>query len=56
MDKKCLKCRYRNKSRSGFLFCDYIGHTGHSRGCKADENCDKYEPKERKNVKKNKIL
>lgn len=24
------------------------GHTGCSRGCRADENCDKYEPRRRK--------
>lgn len=47
MDKKCLTCKYRS-DRTGLNYCDYIGHTGCSRGCRADENCDKYEPRRRK--------
>ena len=46
---KCKKkdCKYRGKfhhdDNSGY--CDYITHTGHSRGCPV-ESCDKYEPVE----------
>lgn len=47
MDKKCSTCKYRS-DRTNLNYCDYIGHTGRSRGCRADENCDKYEPRRRK--------
>ena len=47
MDKKCAKCKYVNRS-GRFAICDYLGMTGHLRGCKADADCDKYEPKKRK--------
>lgn len=47
MDKKCTKCKYVSKNRS-LVFCDYLGMTGPLRGCRADANCDKYEPRKRK--------
>lgn len=47
MDKKCSTCKYRS-DRTSLNYCDYIGHRGRSRGCRADENCDKYEPRRRK--------
>lgn len=37
---KHLDCDYRI-SAGGLKVCDYIGITGHSRGCPADK-CDKY--------------
>lgn len=46
MDKKCKTCKYRS-DRTALSTCDYIRYTGHSRGCKADADCDKYEPKKR---------
>lgn len=46
MDKKCAKCKYAAKSGT-FAICDYLGMTGHLRGCKADADCNKYEPKKR---------
>jgi hypothetical protein len=47
MDKKCAKCKYVNRSNR-FAICDYLGMTGHLRGCKADADCDKYEPRKKK--------
>lgn len=48
VDERCLSCIYRNdfaKSQGlTTLFCDYIGVTGHSRGCPAGAKCTKYEP------------
>lgn len=38
--KKCATCQYR-ETRPGKGGCDYIGKTGHRRGCSV-ENCDKY--------------
>lgn len=39
---KCAKCIYHSIVSSGHeVICDYIGATGHSRGCPASE-CDKY--------------
>ena len=38
--KLCQTCQYRERNPK-MGNCDYIGITGHSRNCKAD-NCDKY--------------
>lgn len=39
--KKCQTCKYRDKDpKKGN--CDYVGKTGHSRGCSV-YNCEKYE-------------
>lgn len=40
--EKCRNCKYHGYS-SGFITCDYLVITGHSRGCKPGENCEKYE-------------
>ena len=39
---KCETCKYRSFLRDGEMFCQYIIIEKHSRGCPADENCDKY--------------
>lgn len=41
----CTKkdCKFKATGSSRLDICDYIGHTGKSRGCPAD-NCNKYEP------------
>lgn len=44
MDVKCLKCRFVSGLGSNTPFCSYIIKTGTPRGCKADENCDKFQP------------
>ena len=38
----CKKCKYRSKL-SSYIICDYIGVMKHSRGCKADEFCIRFE-------------
>lgn len=41
-DCKHPDCSYRRKLGNDYTeYCDYIGSTGHSRGCKISE-CDKY--------------
>lgn len=50
--KKCAKCVYHSSVSSGHdIICDYIGVTGHSRGCPASQ-CDKY--RKGKQIKKDK--
>lgn len=40
-DCKHKDCSYRKKFHGWTPYCDYIGATGKSRGCKISE-CDKY--------------
>ena len=40
-DCKHPDCSYRKILDTWIPYCDYIGATGHSRGCKISE-CDKY--------------
>ena len=42
-DCKHPDCSYRRRLNDYIECCDYIGSTGHSRGCKISE-CDKYDP------------
>lgn len=52
--KKMRTCIYAGSlytQSSSARYCNYIGITGHSRGCKPSE-CDKYIRKQRKGVKK----
>lgn len=51
MNKKCLSCHYADGLGSNIAFCSYIIKTGESRGCKADENCNRYKPKKMKDGK-----
>lgn len=48
VNERCALCRYHghlgNVHSGGQLICDYIGLTGHSRGCPAGAECDKFEP------------
>ena len=46
---KCRKCAYRGAA-GGFACCDYILHTGHSRGC-SPAHCDKYTPGKRRRIR-----
>jgi len=46
--EKCTYCGYRGVLGEK-LCCDYIIHTGHSRGCRPDK-CDKFKPGTRKKV------
>ena len=46
---KCRKCAYRGAA-GGFACCDYILHTGHSRGC-SPAHCDKYTPGNRRRIR-----
>lgn len=44
---KCQYCRFAIRTNTdnnnlGATICDFIGITGHSRGCRPDE-CDKFE-------------
>lgn len=51
---KCKRknCAYMAKFSGGSItYCDYIGFTGHARGCDADK-CDKYIKKSAKNAPK----
>lgn len=45
----CMTCKYRS-SRPEVFGCDYIGITGHRRGCKS-EDCMKYEKGRRRKAK-----
>lgn len=38
---KCSTCQYRQKINESLLICNYIGVTGHMRGCSA-KNCTRY--------------
>lgn len=45
--EKCQYCRFATRfntdsSNLSIMMCDFIGITGHSRGCRPDE-CDKFE-------------
>lgn len=50
-DKRCFTCKYISGTkdiRGGIIkydrmSCDYIGFTGHARGCPAGALCTKYE-------------
>lgn len=48
-DKKVMeKCKYRGSlNGEGYFFCDYLGITGHRRGCPT-ECCDKFEKSRKK--------
>jgi transcriptional regulator with XRE-family HTH domain len=46
--EKCTHCGYRGMT-GGRLSCDYIIHTGHSRGCRPDK-CNKFKKGIRKKV------
>ncbi len=43
----CKKCRYRLESLKCGGVCDYIGKTGHMRGCHV-EDCNKFEGRRRR--------
>lgn len=47
--EQCTYCRYRGMI-AGDICCDYISHTGHSRGCPPN-NCDKFMMGNRKKIK-----
>lgn len=40
--ERCWSCKYFSGDKDKYPCCDYIGHTGHSRGCPAGDDCDKY--------------
>lgn len=45
--EKCKSCRYRKPlgwTSGETTFCDYIGATGHSRGCPGGDECTKWKP------------
>lgn len=44
--EKCKTCQYRAGSSNSKSGCDYIEHTGRSRGCSVAD-CDKYEKGDR---------
>lgn len=49
MAEKCVRCRYAAAAHVGdktpaIVCCDYIGHTGHARGCPPGEGCAKFTP------------
>lgn len=46
--EKCTHCGYRGMT-GGRLSCDYILHTGHSRGCRPDK-CTKFKQGTRKKI------
>ena len=46
-NKQCETCKYHSGSREGkkfteMIMCDYLGKTGHMRGCPPPPNCEKY--------------
>lgn len=49
----CRKCKYSGIVGMKNVTCDYILRTGHRRGCPADQ-CDKYEPRRKRNAKQRK--
>lgn len=47
-NKRCKTCKYVlgiSGLENNFSMCGYIIKMGHSRGCPAGKNCDKYERK-----------
>ena len=43
---RCRKCKYFSKANGhhySYAACNYILHEGHSRGCPAGDECDKYD-------------
>ena len=38
---KCGTCQYRQKMTDKLVICNYLGVTGHVRGC-SPKNCKKY--------------
>lgn len=48
VNERCALCKFHGHLGNGgancIMICDYIGQTGHSRGCPAGAKCDKFEP------------
>lgn len=53
IDNYCDDCIFLNKYYSAAVICDYIGHTGHRRGCPPGTGCTKKEVSRRRAKKQN---